>query len=1012
MNQIELHKKIDALLLKNPDDVKREEVSVLISANQDAKQYFFTKADERWLDWLWENGFLDIIKKKAEDPTRFGYKTPELNYLVKVSEKEPAKVVDIMLVVTISSETFNPEVVGRFLWICSVLPAEQLTRVVQKIRDEKWIPLMGMFNQWGFGYEDMFRKLADAGDFKSILRLAEAVLTVRTKEEIKGDSRGFSSESPFYFSNLSYTKVFEYLVAVDKKNAAKALELTTKVMTQIVLLGDKVDTREVFPLREIFYLFDVDFFTLEPGDKKHLSYRDDVRELAATIKELVSRLIEENCVEVEDVRAIYEKYIQNLPEDSRLMWRLQLFVLSLCPEAFKDKLKDAFFRLFKVDRYHEIISGAEYEKALREGFSVLSPDDKRAYIRQVMEYFRKKQEEDKEEEDKKWHLQYGSRILSVIPDDQITKEEKQEAEKLGFVINPKYEPGPSIKMGEVGTIVSQAPITFEEFQKMPMPQIIDKLRREWTPKALAEKYKDKTDFHHPINADGIASWMRKDIASRAAEYLTNAELFFDRDSLDPHYTYSFLLGVDEVLRGKQLADFNADELLKMIGAIVTSGQKEKFDHTRREKESFGEWLGGWTAVHNAMTDVVKELVSEDNKFNLDFTDKRDVLFKLISYLLKYPNPESKDEKIETAMIKTKSPDSDEYLVGDPFTMAINTVRGRAFQALTMFIYQDGKKFAKEEKIQLSPDVETLYEEVLKKEETRALMFMFGHYLPSFYFRDKEWVQKLLPQIFPIEQEKKDLYLAAWEGYLTANLYQEMFIAFKDFYNRAIDLNAENYTRRQYFKDLDEALATHLALAFVHFDKFNIDSELFTKFWAKDNIKRHKEFILFIGRHCISRESADLWIKENSVDIEKLKKFWDWALENCSTDALTGFGFWIDKECGILETKWLVQRVRRTLEKTKGYIEWDYGLTGYLPIFAEEAPEDTLEILRAHLLEEIAKHDPPRTWRLQVDTELIGIFKNIYKHPATREGTRTLINDLLPHRNGLFWGLKSVLDEES
>ena len=137
MNQLELHKKIGALLLRDPDDVKQEEVSALISANEDARHYFFVKADERWLDWLWKNGLLDVIKNKAEDPAQYGRRIPELNYLVKVSEKEPTKVVDIMLEVKISSETLNPEVVGRFLWICSILPMEQLARVVQKIRDEK-----------------------------------------------------------------------------------------------------------------------------------------------------------------------------------------------------------------------------------------------------------------------------------------------------------------------------------------------------------------------------------------------------------------------------------------------------------------------------------------------------------------------------------------------------------------------------------------------------------------------------------------------------------------------------------------------------------------------------------------------------------------------------------------------------------------------------------------------------------------------------------------------------------
>ena len=66
MNQIELHKKIDEFVLKNPDDVKKKEVLELIP-NEDSKQYFFVQADDKWLGWLWDNGFFDVLKRKNGD---------------------------------------------------------------------------------------------------------------------------------------------------------------------------------------------------------------------------------------------------------------------------------------------------------------------------------------------------------------------------------------------------------------------------------------------------------------------------------------------------------------------------------------------------------------------------------------------------------------------------------------------------------------------------------------------------------------------------------------------------------------------------------------------------------------------------------------------------------------------------------------------------------------------------------------------------------------------------------
>ena len=58
---------------QHPIQPNLEKIRELIGLNFDARQYFFTKVDENWLEWLWSNGLLDIIKQKAEDPTRYNF---------------------------------------------------------------------------------------------------------------------------------------------------------------------------------------------------------------------------------------------------------------------------------------------------------------------------------------------------------------------------------------------------------------------------------------------------------------------------------------------------------------------------------------------------------------------------------------------------------------------------------------------------------------------------------------------------------------------------------------------------------------------------------------------------------------------------------------------------------------------------------------------------------------------------------------------------------------------------
>ena len=349
---------------------------------------------------------------------------------------------------------------------------------------------------------------------------------------------------------------------------------------------------------------------------------------------------------------------------------------------------------------------------------------------------------------------------------------------------------------------------------------------------------------------------------------------------------------------------------------------------------------------------------------------------------------------------------------DPFSVAINSVRGRAFQSLVLFIYRDGDKFPKDAEVKISGDVKEIYDEVLNEEQTYAIMFLYGHYLPSFYYRDKKWIKGLIVNIFSDDTEKHDLYLAAWEGYISANIYGDIFSEFKNLYERAIKLDPNSYTDRKYFKGLDEGLATHLALAYAHFSDFSTDSDLFKLFWKVPNTKRHEEFISFVGRHTISRDGALKFIQENKIDIEKIKNLWDWTLGNIENEEVfVGFGFWMDKERNVFDdSKWLADHFGRTLEKSKGEINWDYGLIKSLPALAEQAPEETYEILKTYLLDQY-DNKPEFRNSVYID-DFLTAFDILYKNGGNDRKSKiyNLINDLILKGSSRFWKLKEVIEE--
>lgn len=985
--QIKIHKKVDEILSSPPQTIDRKKLNILLSLNEDAKRYFFIKADETWLDWLWQNKLLDAIKEKTLNESI--YRMPELDYLANVAAKSPKKVTDIILNVESDQDNFNIEVVSRFLWISSALPGEQIARLISKIKEENWVKLMNKSNNWGFEYEKMLEELVKIEDYNSLLSLIDVILTVRSKEDIHDASNEYIIDNPFYFNDLSQIKLFRILSEISEPYSEQALELATRKMKEIVFLPDKESENDIFEVGEQFFLSDIDFYELGVDRHGLHSYRDDVRNLAAVIKKLSEKVIGSQCGDGVKAIELYKKYIDSMPL-SRSMWRLRLFVVSLCPQTFKNYIKEYLFKTFKYEKSLELVSGAEYEQLLKKCFDVLEQNDKDDYIAQIFAFFGDKTKE-------KYYKNHGLQILSCIKA-SLAPEKITEAESIfeGKIL-PDYNPQPSMRQVISGSVSSKAPIDLTALSSMTIEDIVIKLKDKWSPKNLDEMDKIK-DFLNPLNAEGMGALMQQDISGRFIQYIENAPLFFDRNNLDEHYTYAYLQGVYNILReNKYPADVNYENLIILIETIIASSKEDKFEIKKRDRDMYNAWLANWDAVFNSASDVLKELLGENKSVDLiAFLPLRYRLLDIINNFLLFSDPDLEDNTRENG--------------ADPFGTAINSVRGKAFQALTLFTYKDDKKFAKEDKIKISKDVKDIYEDILDKEDTYAVMFEYGHYLAPFYYRDREWAKEMFKKIFPQEPEKHNLLIASLEGYFCNNLYGELFDDLADIYNLAIEMTPEQYTKRRYFKDIDEGLATHLALAFTHFPTFTSEQPLFNLFWAKPNSKRKKEFVSFIGRHIITKEKAKDHITKSKINVEKIKNFWDWAIMNVDDkEALSGFGYWMNTEQDVLEKVWVAERSYKTLEKSGGLIEWEYGLMKSIVGLATVAPDNTLKILQAYLDSRyISKSLDGFRHSIYVDRELFDVFKILYKNPSTKDSTYQLINELLPVGNGMFWKLKDVL----
>jgi len=757
------------------------------------------------------------------------------------------------------------------------------------------------------------------------------------------------------------------------------LKLLSGVLAEVVSLG-KDPEKTVFTAAEPFYLLDVDIFTLELDTSKRSHFREDIQNLVASCKIMIRSTLGAVCGNEVEAKRIYRTHIATLP-DSLTCWRLKLYAITRCPELFKAEIEEALFRVFNVgERYFEIDGGAEYHQGLIAGFGSLDEPIQRKYVAKIIEYHGATLE-DKDKE--QWRKRDGLEILTYIQK-YLTPGEITAAEPIFGKILKSGEIAPHPSMGQItsGMVSHKSPFN-------PADQTIDELiahlKTDATPKALNEQFKGD-DFLNPRGAEGLGDAIKEDFKTRRVEYLSNLNKFFDREAIDPGYIYAILRQVEDTLRARE--SFTNEQHLQIINffdLIRQSGEAKEFKPADERS-----YLADWITVHKSMADVLLEILAV-MKDSQDFKDNRGKILSIIKYLLSIKSsPDVEDDKRES---------------NEPAHVAINSVRGQAYRAFVQFTYNDGNKT-------LSDDVKVLYERVLDTDTSNAVRFTIGQFLASFYFRDVPFIKDLLPKIFPMaEAGKENLYFATWEGYLSSSLYKELFEELHSYYEYAIKTDPATYPDRKYLKGLDETLAAHIALAYAHFD-FNNDSPLFILFWKTPNETRHYEFVSFIGRTCITRSQAgNAWFTENKVSKEKLIGFWNWVLATdikIESKAFSGFGFWINPDTEVIDEKIIIKNLSLTLEKSEGEIDWDYGLTRRVKVFAEIDPVNTLEVIRDFLLHDGELNSHRRVPLFSIDSEIKEALEIIYKTDALKPKVEELINLLIEKGSSVFWGLKEVL----
>ena len=175
MTQLDIHKNIDNFLNAGVSSAEVLVAQELISENDDAKKYFFHKADESWIDWFWKNKIIDTTEGKIG--------IIEFTYLAKVAVEKYEIVSKIILSLEIKETNFDPGIIRRILWIMEGLPIEQLKDLIEKMEEEKWVKLMKDYRSSAYEFDRIIKSIINQKEYSVLLTLSSAMLAVRVNTD-------------------------------------------------------------------------------------------------------------------------------------------------------------------------------------------------------------------------------------------------------------------------------------------------------------------------------------------------------------------------------------------------------------------------------------------------------------------------------------------------------------------------------------------------------------------------------------------------------------------------------------------------------------------------------------------------------------------------------------------------------------------------------------------------------------------------------------------------------------
>jgi hypothetical protein len=250
---------------------------------------------------------------------------------------------------------------------------------------------------------------------------------------------------------------------------------------------------------------------------------------------------------------------------------------------------------------------------------------------------------------------------------------------------------------------------------------------------------------------------------------------------------------------------------------------------------------------------------------------------------------------------------------DPFTLAINTVRGTALNALiaiSNMLFHIGKLAEHQERIE-----SLLSSRLSENEFSLSVRSVYGGLFDALISTLPDWTRTNLSVIFPSDENSRQKFLAAWNTYIVyANPRAFSYSVLAPFYKAYVSekLKGSPQAKKRGPSDPNVRFAEHLASHFLNNPTWNSETELLVLFFKNARPKYRASFWRHLGRNLA------IFGKQYPHNVvQRLQSLWD-ARSADPSGTFSGeesatFGWWVVS--GAFPSLWVLTNLTSVLKQS-------------------------------------------------------------------------------------------------